>query len=126
MAKPLNHQQYIGTFPEATQELLRQMQHTIITAAPGAVEVVSYSMPAYKFNGMMLAWFAGYERHIGFYPGSSAIAAFQQDIAGYKNAKGSVQFPLDKPLPVELITRMVQFKAAGNLQKAGKRKKETL
>lgn len=122
MAKPLNHNEYIGTFPEHTQELLQQMRQIIPAAVPGATEVISYSMPAFKLHGKMLVWFAGYERHIGFYPGASGIAAFQKEISGFKNAKGSVQFPLTQPLPEALITRMVQFKAAEILQKpAGKK-----
>lgn len=111
MAKPIDHDDYIRTFPPATQQLLQQMRRLIPQVAPGAVEVISYSMPAFKLNGKMLIWFAGYERHIGFYPGASPIEAFKQELSVYKNAKGSVQFPLDKPLPEALITRMVQFKA---------------
>lgn len=123
MAKPLNHQEYIATFPQHTQELLQQMRQIVPAAAPGATEVISYSMPAFKLHGKMLVWFAGYERHIGFYPGSSGIAAFQKEISGYKNAKGSVQFPLTQPLPVELIIRMVQFKVGEILQKQVVKKK---
>jgi uncharacterized protein YdhG (YjbR/CyaY superfamily) len=122
MAAPLNHDAYINSFPPATQKLLQQVRETVLKAATGAVEVISYSMPAFKYEGMMLTWFAGYERHIGFYPGASGIAAFQKEIAEYKNAKGSVQFPLDKPMPVALITQMVKFKVAENLQKAEMKK----
>jgi uncharacterized protein YdhG (YjbR/CyaY superfamily) len=123
MAKPIDTDHYIASFPPATQKLLQQVRETIKATAPGAVDVISYSMPAVKLNGKILAWFAGYERHIGFYPGSSGIAAFQKEIAGYKNAKGSVQFPLDQPMPVELITNIVKFKIAENLQKAEMKKK---
>ena len=118
MAKPLNHDDYISSFPPTTQVLLQQLRDIVHQAAPGALEIISYSMPAFKYNDKVLIWYAGYERHIGFYPGSSPITAFQKEIAGYKNAKGSVQFPLDKPLPVDLILRMVQFKADEITQKA--------
>ena len=117
MAKPQNHDEYIDSFPPPTRDLLQQMRETVQQAAPDAVEVISYSMPAFKLNGKMLIWYAGYERHIGFYPGSSPIIAFQKEISEYKNAKGSVQFPLDKPLPVGLISRMVRFKADEITQK---------
>ncbi|QKJ32018.1 DUF1801 domain-containing protein [Mucilaginibacter mali] len=123
MAKPIDHNDYIRTFPQHTQELLQQMRQIIPQAAPGATEVISYSMPAFKLHGKMLVWFAGYERHIGFYPGSSGIAAFQKEISVYKNAKGSVQFPLTQPLPGALISRMVQFKVAEIAQKLAEKKK---
>lgn len=123
MAKPIDHDDYIHTFPQHTQELLQQMRQIIPQAAPGATEVISYSMPAFKLHGKMLVWFAGYERHIGFYPGSSGIAAFQKDISAYKNGKGSVQFPLTQPLPEALISRMVQFKVAEIAQKLAEKKK---
>jgi uncharacterized protein YdhG (YjbR/CyaY superfamily) len=123
MATPVDTDHYISTFPQETQVLLQQVRGTIKKTAPDAIEVISYGMPAFKLSGKMLAWFAGYERHIGFYPGSSGIAAFQKEIVGYKNAKGSVQFPLDKPMPVELIINIVKFKMAENLQKAEMKKK---
>jgi uncharacterized protein YdhG (YjbR/CyaY superfamily) len=85
------------------------MRQAIRKAAPGAVEVISYGIPAYKQDGM-LAWFAAHANHIGFYPGASGIAAFKKELARYKHAKGSVQFPLDEPLPLALITRMVKFR----------------
>jgi uncharacterized protein YdhG (YjbR/CyaY superfamily) len=122
MAKPLNHDDYINSFPTQTQELLQQMRETIQQSAPNAVEVISYSMPAFKLNGKMLVWFAGYERHIGFYPGASGIAVFQKEISEYKNARGSVQFPLDKCLPISLITKIVQFKSAEIMQKTTEKK----
>jgi len=122
MAKPLDHDSYISTFPPSTQKELEELRATVNRTAPGAEEIISYSMPAFKYFGKVLIWYAGYERHVGFYPGSSPIAAFQKEISGYKNAKGSVQFPLHKPLPVELITKMVQFKMAEIMQKAETKK----
>src|SRR4051812_30734265 len=91
--------QYISGFPAETQELLQQIRAIIQKAAPQAEEGISYMMPAYKLHGM-LVYFAGYKKHIGFYPGAGGISEFQEEIDAFKNAKGSVQFPLDKPLPV--------------------------
>jgi len=79
-------------------------------------------MPAYKLNGM-LVYFAGYAKHIGFYPGAGGIAEFKKELAKYEGAKGSVQFPLDRPLPLNLITRIVQFRVAENLQRSKTRRK---
>lgn len=113
---------YIAGFPPKTKVLLEKLRAAIQKAAPKAEEVISYQMPAYKLNGM-LVYFAGYDKHIGFYPMPSAIAAFQKEIAGYKQAKGSVQFPLDKPLPLALVTKMVKFRVNENLEKAKAKKK---
>jgi len=123
MAKPENHDQYISSFPEGTAALLQELRETIQSTVPDAVEVISYSMPAFKARGKMLAWFAGYERHIGFYPGAAGLAAFYKEISVYKNGKGSVQFPLDKPLPTDLIKALLNFKLQeieGNLVKKKK------
>ena len=108
---------YISGFPEETQMLLKQLRETIIQAVPDAEELISYQMPAYKYHGA-LVYFAGYKNHIGFYPGAAGIAAFKEELSGYKGAKGSVQFPLDKPLPLELITQIVKFRVHQNLEKS--------
>jgi len=108
---------YIAGFPEETQYLLDKIRATIIKAAPEAEEVISYQMPAYKLHGM-LVFFAGYKNHIGFYPGAGGIEAFKKEISVYKNAKGSVQCPLNKKLPLQLITRIVKFRVKQNLEKA--------
>jgi uncharacterized protein YdhG (YjbR/CyaY superfamily) len=113
--------QYIIGFPEHTQKLLQQLRLTIKKAAPDAEEVISYSMPAYKYHGM-LVYFAGYQKHIGFYPMPAGIAAFKDELSIYKNAKGSVQFPLDKPLPINLITRIVKFRMQENIEKEALKK----
>ena len=105
-----NTDDYISVFPEATQEILQQLRNTIKKAAPEAEEVISYNMPAYRLNSI-LVYFAGYANHIGFYPTPSALEAFKKEIAVYKSSKGAVQFPLDKPLPLALITRIVEFRA---------------
>jgi uncharacterized protein YdhG (YjbR/CyaY superfamily) len=120
--KPNNINEYIATFPLQTRKLLRQMKATIKKAAPKAEEVISYGMPAFKFHGL-LVWFAAYTRHIGFYPRVSAIQAFKKEIAKYKNAKGSVQFPLHKPLPLALIKKMVQYRVKENLEKIKMKKR---
>ena len=114
---------YIAGFPETTQYLLNKVRAAIIKAAPEAEEVISYQMPAYKYQGM-LVFFAGYKNHIGFYPGAGGIEAFKKEIAGYKNAKGSVQFPPDKPMPVKLITQIVKFRLQQNKEKAAVKKKK--
>ncbi len=109
--------EYIGSFPTDTQELLKQLLATIRETAPEAEEVISYQMPAFKLNGM-LVYFAGYKNHIGFYPTSSGISAFKDELSNYKSSKGTVQFPLDKPLPLELIRKIVQFRIHENFHKA--------
>lgn len=121
MKKPASADAYIATFPKPTQALLQQVRAIIQKAAPKAEEVISYGMPAYKQEGM-LVYFAGYAQHIGFYPTASGISAFQKEIAKYKHSKGAVQFPLDWPLPAALITRIVKFKLKENLDKAKARK----
>lgn len=108
---------YILSFPEHTQKLLHQLRKTIRKAAPKAEEVISYAMPAYKLNGM-LVYFAGYKNHIGFYPTSSGIREFKEQFADYKSSKGAVQFPLDKPLPIKLISNIVAFRIEENNAKA--------
>jgi uncharacterized protein YdhG (YjbR/CyaY superfamily) len=108
---------YIAGFPKGTQTLLRQIRAVIVKAAPDADEGLSYRMPAYKFHGA-LVYFAGYERHIGFYPGAAGIASFKKELSLYKSAKGSVQFPLDEPLPLRLIAEIVAFRVRQNLAKA--------
>jgi uncharacterized protein YdhG (YjbR/CyaY superfamily) len=120
--KPNNVDEYIATFPKETQGLLEQVRKTIKKAAPLAEEVISYQMPAFKQNGI-LVYFAGYSKHIGFYPTASGIEAFKKELSLYKGAKGSVQFPIDKPLPLELIASIVKFRVAQNLQKQSSKKK---
>ncbi|MBC7829967.1 MAG: DUF1801 domain-containing protein [Chitinophagaceae bacterium] len=108
---------YIAGFPPDTQKLLEKFRATIQKAAPQAEEVISYQMPAYKFHGM-LVYFAGYKNHIGFYPTPSGIKAFKEELSAFKGAKGSIQFPLDKSLPLQLITKIVKFRMKENLETA--------
>ncbi|HVD98423.1 MAG TPA: DUF1801 domain-containing protein [Cytophagaceae bacterium] len=112
-----NIDDYIATFPEDTRALLERMRVIIRKAAPKAEEVISYNMPAFRQYGV-LVYFAGYKNHIGFYPTGSGIMAFKEEIANYKNSKGAVQFPLDKPLPVGLITKMVKYRVQEDKEKA--------
>jgi uncharacterized protein YdhG (YjbR/CyaY superfamily) len=103
--------EYISLFSENVQELLNQIRKIIIETQPEAVENIAYRMPAYKYKGKPLIYFAGYQNHVGLYATPSAQAAFKEELKGYKQGKGSVQFPLDKPLPEELIISMVIFKS---------------
>jgi uncharacterized protein YdhG (YjbR/CyaY superfamily) len=116
-APPKNADEYIQQFPEKQQAALKEIRKAIKAAAPAAEEVISYQMPAYKQNGP-LVYFAGYKNHIGFYPTPSGIEAFKKELAVYKSAKGSVQFPIDQPLPLALIKKMVQFKIKENTASA--------
>lgn len=115
--KPDNVDMYINGFSTNIQKLLKQLRAIIVKAAPEAEEVLSYHMPAYKYHGTLL-YIAAHTHHIGFYPMPSAIKFFKEELSVYKTAKGSVQFPLDKPLPVKLITRIVIFRMKENLVKA--------
>ena len=120
--KPSDIDAYIAGFPEPIQKLLQEIRVTIQRAAPEAEEVISYGMPAFRQNGM-LVYFAAFKNHIGFYPVPSGIEAFREELSAYKGTKGSVHFPLDKPLPVELISNIVSFRLSENLQKALLKKK---
>jgi uncharacterized protein YdhG (YjbR/CyaY superfamily) len=108
--------EYIAGFPKETQKLLEQLRATIRKAAPEAQETISYAMPTFTLNGN-LVHFAAFKNHIGFYPVPSGIEAFRKELSVYKGAKGSVQFPLDKPLPLELIGRIVKFRVKQNMEK---------
>ena len=107
---------YIATYPAATQKQLKNMRAIIKKAAPGATEVISYGMPAYKLNGM-LVYFAGYKAHIGFYPTASGIKHFLAKIQAYKHSKGAVQFPLDQPLPKTLIEEIIAYRITETTRK---------
>jgi uncharacterized protein YdhG (YjbR/CyaY superfamily) len=122
MDKPNNIDEYISIFPGEVQEILEQIRAAIKEAAPKATEVISYGMPAFKLNGI-LVWFAAYSKHIGFYPHSSGILAFKKELSGYKGGKGSVQFPIDKPVPLDLISEIVKFRLIEDMHKAKLKKK---
>lgn len=114
---------FIADFPKETQKLLQQVRETIQKAAPEAQETINYGIPTFKLNGN-LVHFSGYKNHIGFYPGAAGIKAFEKEISKYKNAKGSVQFPLDQPIPFDLITRITKFRVQQNIEKAEAKKKK--
>lgn len=101
---------YISRFPKETQKILRQVRATIRKAAPGAGEKISYAMPAYTLGKTYVAYFAAFKHHIGFYPTPTGLTAFQKDFTKYKTGKGSIQFPLDRPMPLALIARIVKFR----------------
>lgn len=113
--------EYIATFPEETQKLLGQVRATVKKAAPDATEKISYQMPTFFLNGN-LVHFAAYKNHIGFYPSANGIAEFEPELSVYKRAKGSVQFPINQPLPLDLIARIVKYRAAENAKKAAAKK----
>jgi uncharacterized protein YdhG (YjbR/CyaY superfamily) len=102
--------EYIRSFPKDVRVILEEVRRTIREAAPGAVETISYQMPAFRLNGRILVYFAAWKNHIGFYPTPSGTEAFEKDLSQYRRAKGSVQFPLDLPMPLDLITRIVQYR----------------
>jgi len=116
---------YIALFPQKIQRLLKQLRKTIKSAAPDAEELISYQMPAYKYLGRPLVYFAGYENHIGFYATPSANIIFKKELALYKTGKGSIQLPVDKPLPPALITKIVKYRLAENIKKAEAKPKKT-
>ncbi|MVM30754.1 hypothetical protein GO755_11985 [Spirosoma sp. HMF4905] len=120
---PTNVDAYISDFPEATQELLQQIRLTLRQAAPDAEEAISYGIPTLKLKGNVVH-FAGYKNHIGFYPAPRGLDAFKEELSGYKGAKGSVQFPLDKPLPLDLIARITKYRIDQNLAKAAEKGKK--
>lgn len=112
---------YINSFPEEIQTLLQQVRVTIHEAAPEAMEAIKYAMPTFVLNGN-LVHFAAFKNHIGFYPVPSGIEAFKEELSVYNGGKGSVQFPLDKPIPLELISRIVKFRVIENQAKSKKKR----
>ncbi len=115
--------EYIANFPAEVQKILQELRGTIKAAAPGAQEKISYQMPTFFLKGN-LVHFAAYQKHIGFYPAPRGIEAFQVELSAYKGAKGSVQFPIDQPLPLDLIRRIVEFRVAENLKNAEEKVKK--
>jgi uncharacterized protein YdhG (YjbR/CyaY superfamily) len=114
---------YIDGFPPATQKLLKQIRKCIKEAAPKTEELISYGMPAYKHDGV-LVYFGGYEKHIGFYPTASGVKNFTKELAKYKTSKGAVQFPLTESIPVELVKKIVVFRLKENAAKAELKRKK--
>jgi len=107
---------YISKFEDNLQSILQTLRLTIQHAAPDAKETISYQMPTFTQNGI-LVHFAAYKNHIGFYPGSSGVEAFKSELTAYKYSKGAIQFPIEQPLPFDIITKIVVFRVDENIQK---------
>lgn len=116
-----NIDEYISHFPGEVQKKLQEMRAAVREIAPDAVEKISYQMPTFYLNGN-LVHFAAFKNHIGFYPAPSGIEAFEQELKSYKSSKGAVQFPLSQPLPMDLIRRIIEFRAEENRRKPAKKK----
>lgn len=114
---PQTIDQYIAGFPEDVQQILQQIRQTIRAAAPEAQEAISYQMPTFKLHGN-LVHFAVHKKHIGFYPAPSGIEAFKEELAPFASSKGAVQFPLDQPIPYDLISKITAFRAGQNREQA--------
>lgn len=121
--KPRNVESYIATFPKPVQVLLTTVRRTIRAAAPNATEVISYNMPAFRQQGM-LVYFAGFKGHIGLYPPIRGNAALAKAAARYAGPKGNLKFPYDQPLPLALIGRIVRHKVKQDLARAAARKRK--
>lgn len=125
MTKPENFEEYIAAFPAETQKRMVQIRATIKKAAPQAEEIISYGMPSFRLNGQLL-YFAAFRNHIGLYPMATGVEAFKSLLSDYKWAKGSIQFPLNKPVPLDLITNIVEFRVQENLAKGKKEPKKKI
>jgi uncharacterized protein YdhG (YjbR/CyaY superfamily) len=111
--KPKNIDEYIASFPKDIQRILEKMRTTIKKAAPDAEETISYQMPAFKFKGI-LVYFAALKKHIGFYPTSSPMVVFKKELSPYKHSRGAIQFPLDKPIPYDFVSKIVKYRVKEN------------
>ena len=116
-AIPATIDEYISGYPPAIREKLEALRKAIRGSAPDAKEKISYRMPAFEQNGI-LVYFAAFKDHISFFPTGSGVEAFKQELGDYKISKGTIQFPLDKPMPFELVSRIVKFRVAENVKKA--------
>lgn len=114
-----NIDEYIANSPEAIQTFLKEVRKVVREVAPDATETIGYGIPTFKLNGN-LVHFAGYKSHIGFYPGAEAIEVFKKDLSKYNTSKGTVQFSLDKPMPISLIKKITKFRVKVNLDKKKK------
>ena len=119
---PENIDEYIAAFPEDVQVILEKVRQTIREAAPDAQEKISYQIPTFALYGN-LVHFAAYKKHIGFYPASSGIDKFKEILSAYELSKGTVRFPLDKPIPYDLIREIVAFRVKENLERAASKRK---
>jgi uncharacterized protein YdhG (YjbR/CyaY superfamily) len=119
---PKTIDEYIADFPSDIQEILQKIRTTIKKAAPEAEEKISYQMPTFTLKGN-LVHFAAFKNHIGFYPTPSGTEEFRKELSGYKGGKGSIRFPLDQPIPFDLISKIVKFRVKENLERAEAKKK---
>ncbi|MGD8404221.1 MAG: DUF1801 domain-containing protein [Anaerolineales bacterium] len=115
-----NIDEYIANFPKEVQETLHELRATIRESAPEAEETINYQMPTFKLKGN-LVHFAAYKNHIGFYPTPSGIANFKEELSAYESAKGSVKFPIDQPMPLDTIAKIVKFRVQENSEKANRK-----
>jgi len=116
--------EYISSFAGKTKLFLEDMRNVIRQAAPAAEEVISYNMPAFKQHGV-LVYFAGYDKHIGFYPTGGPVQVFKEELAAYTTSKGAIQFPLDKNIPRTLVKKIVKYRIAEDTEKANAKKKNS-
>jgi len=121
---PQNIDEYIAGFPADVQEILQKIRVTIKKAAPKAEEVISYNMPSFNLMGQYLIYFAAYKKHIGLYPLPSGNEEFNKKISGYQSGKGTLRFPLDRPIPYKLISKIVKIRARENSAKAAEKGKK--
>ena len=121
---PKDIDEYIAGFPKDVQEILEKIRMTIRKAAPDAEETISYLMPTFNLNGKYLVYFAAYKKHIGFYGAPRGNPEFKEELSAYQAGKGTLQFPLDKPIPFDLITKIVKFRVKENLTKAEAKEKK--
>ena len=122
--KPTNVDEYIASFSKDIQSLLQEVRMTIRKAAPEALEMISYGIPAFKFQGKPLVYFAAFKNHIGFYPTPTGIDEFEKELSVYKQGKGSVQFPIDKPMPLKLIDKIAKYRMNKILEMSLAKKKK--
>ncbi len=123
MKKIKDIEEYISGFPEEKQKIINLFRNAIREAAPNAIEVMSYNMPAYKQNGIVV-YFAMHTGHLGFYPLTTAVSAFAKELSSYEVAKGNIRFSIYKPIPYELVSNIVKFRVKENLVKAETKKKK--
>ena len=115
--------EFIAGYPENIQKILKKIRATIRKAAPKAEETINYGIPTFTLNGN-LVHFSAFKKHIGFYPAPSGIENFKTELSAYESAKGSVKFPLDQPIPFDLITKIVKFRVKENLKKAKQNRRD--
>jgi uncharacterized protein YdhG (YjbR/CyaY superfamily) len=120
---PTTIDDYIAGFPDETRKILERVRQTVRRQAPGAEEVISYKMPTFKLKGN-LVHFAAFKHHLGFYPTPTGTEKFQKELAPYKSGKGSIRFPFDKPIPYDLIGRIVAFRVKENFERAESKAKK--